>query len=164
MAKCVESTTFNPQLLEQRMELAFPHRVGIPGRAVTRRKKQAETFWFPSPNVSAMVLCRKRMVAKLAHIKQQLRRRRHEPIPLLGKWLQQVVTGYYNYHAVPGNLESLSLFRVRLSRLWRRTLRQRGDKRKLDWARFNRICIRYLPSPRTLHPYPHQRFSVTHPR
>jgi RNA-directed DNA polymerase len=107
---------------------------------------------------------RKRMVAKLALIKQQLRRRRHEPIPLVGKWLQQVVTGYYNYHAVPGNLESLSLFRVRLSRLWRRTLRQRGDKRKLDWARYNRICIRYLPPPRTLHPYPYQRFNVIHPR
>ncbi len=38
------------------MELALPHRVRIPGRAVARRKQQAETVWFPSPDVSAKVL------------------------------------------------------------------------------------------------------------
>jgi RNA-directed DNA polymerase len=107
---------------------------------------------------------RKRMAAKLKQIKQQLRQRRHEPIPSVGKWLQQVVTGYYNYHAVPGNLDSLTLFRARLSRLWRCVLRQRGDQRKLDWKRFARVCLRYLPPPRTLHPYPYQRFNVIHPR
>jgi RNA-directed DNA polymerase len=107
---------------------------------------------------------RKRMVAKLEQINQQLRLRRHEPIPQVGKWLQQVVTGYDNYHAVPGNQKSLGLFRVRLSRLWRHALRQRGDRRKMNWDRFNRICVRYLPPARTLHPYPYQRFNVTHPR
>lgn len=107
---------------------------------------------------------RKRMVAKLKQIKQQLQQRRHEPIPVVGKWLQQVVTGYYNYHAVPGNLTSLSLFRARLSRIWRHQLRQRGDQRKIAWAKFARICNRYLPPPRTLHPHPYQRFNVTHPR
>jgi hypothetical protein len=25
----------------------------------------------------------------------------HQPIPQQGRWLQQVVTGYFNYHAVP---------------------------------------------------------------
>jgi len=104
------------------------------------------------------------MTAKLKQIKQQLRQRRHEPIPSVGKWLQQVVTGYYNCHAVPGNLDSLTLFRARLSRLWRCVLRQRGDQRKLEWKRFARVCLRYLPPPRTLHPYPYQRFNVIHPR
>ena len=107
---------------------------------------------------------RKRMSAKLEQLKQQLRVRRHEPIPQVGKWLQQVVTGYDNYHAVPGNQSSLSLFRGRLSRLWRHTLRQRGDRRKMNWSQFNRLCARYLPAVRILHPYPHQRFDVTHPR
>lgn len=107
---------------------------------------------------------RKRMVAKLKQIKQQLQQRRHEPISVVGKWLHQVVTGYYNYHAVPGNLTSLSLFRARLGRIWRHQLRLRGGQRKLDWQRFVRVCIRYLPPPRTLHPYPYQRFNVTHPR
>ena len=107
---------------------------------------------------------RKRMVAKLEQIKQQLRRRMHEPIPVVGEWLKRVVTGYYNYHAVPGNLASLSTFRYRLSRLWRQMLRKRSDRRKMDWGRFTRVCLRYLPPARTLHPYPYQRFNVTHPR
>ena len=70
----------------------------------------------------------------------------------------------HNYHAAPGNLTSLSLFRARISRVWRGLLRQRSDQRKLDWKRFNHVCIRYLPPPRTLHPYLYQRFNVTHPR
>ena len=107
---------------------------------------------------------RKRLAARLKQIKQRLQVRQHEPIPQMGKWLQRVVTGYYNYHAVPGNLASLSLFQSRLGRLWRQVLRRRGDRRKMDWNRFNRVCGRYLPPPRTLHPYPYQRFDVTHPR
>jgi hypothetical protein len=61
-------------------------------------------------------------------------------------------------------LTSLSLFRARLSRIWRHQLRQRGDQRKIAWTKFARICLRYLPPPRTLHPHPYQRFNVTHPR
>jgi len=30
--------------------------------------------------------------------------RRHQPIPVQGKWLRQVVKGYFNYHAVPTNI------------------------------------------------------------
>jgi hypothetical protein len=39
------------------------------------------------------------MRAKLQAIKQELRRRTHQPIPVQG-----VVTGYLNYHAVPTNV------------------------------------------------------------
>jgi hypothetical protein len=46
---------------------------------------------------------RDRMRAKLQAIKQKLRRSMHQPIPQQGRWLQQVVTGYFNYHAVPTN-------------------------------------------------------------
>ena len=44
---------------------------------------------------------RDRMRVKLQAIKQELRRRMHQRIPEQGKWLKQVVTGYFNYHAVP---------------------------------------------------------------
>ena len=47
---------------------------------------------------------RDRMRAKLQGIKQELRRRMHQPIPVQGKWLGQVVSGYFNYHAVPTNI------------------------------------------------------------
>jgi RNA-directed DNA polymerase len=106
---------------------------------------------------------RKRLVAKLQRLKQQLRVRRHEPIAVVGQWLQRVVNGFYNYHGVPGNLDSLELFRQRLRRLWRHSLGRRGNKR-MSWTRFMRRCDSYFPQPRNLHPYPYQRFDVTHPR
>ena len=58
----------------------------------------------------------KRLRAKLQEIKQHLRRRRHEPVARTGEWLQSVVQGYFLYHAVPGNLDSLGTFRTRLPR------------------------------------------------
>ena len=54
---------------------------------------------------------RDRMRAKLRAIKQELRRRRHQPIPVQGKWLGQVVRGWFNYHAVPTNSRTLGAFR-----------------------------------------------------
>src|SRR5438128_2784926 len=53
----------------------------------------------------------KRMRAKLRQIKQQLRSRMHHPVAQTGKWLKSVVQGYFNYHAVPGNTDSLGVFR-----------------------------------------------------
>src|SRR5438552_9776490 len=50
---------------------------------------------------------RDRMRSKLQVIKQELRQRRHQPIPIQGKWLRQVVKGYFNYHAVPTNSRAL---------------------------------------------------------
>ena len=47
-------------------------------------------------------------------IKAELRLRMHEPAADVGAWLQKVVTGYYRYHAVPGNIDQLSIFRQRL--------------------------------------------------
>jgi RNA-directed DNA polymerase len=106
----------------------------------------------------------KRMRAKLQEIKQQLQRRMHDPVPQTGKWLRSVVQGYFNYHAVPGNLVRLGVFRKRVTRFWRRTLRRRGQRRRLNWARLHRLAERWLPRPRVLHPYPEQRFVATHPR
>ena len=37
-------------------------------------------------------------------------------------WLQQVVTGYFNYHAVPTNSSTLTAFLFHVTNLWRRTL------------------------------------------
>ena len=44
-------------------------------------------------------------------IKEELRRRMHQPIPVQGKWLGQVVRGWFNYHAVPTNSRALCAFR-----------------------------------------------------
>src|SRR6266478_793160 len=51
---------------------------------------------------------RKRLSGKLGELKEELRRRWHQPIAEVGKWLKSVVQGYFNYHAVPGNMDSLN--------------------------------------------------------
>jgi RNA-directed DNA polymerase len=106
----------------------------------------------------------KRMRAKLLEIKQQLRRRMHEPVAQTGQWLRSIVQGYFNYHAVPGNTDSLSAFRYRVIRLWRTMLIHRGQKHQLTWARMQKLADRWIPRPRVLHPYPRVRFDATHPR
>jgi group II intron reverse transcriptase/maturase len=64
----------------------------------------------------------KRRRKKLLELKQELRRRMHVPIAQVGEWLRSVLRGYYQYHAVPGNLSILARFRRRVVRLWCMTL------------------------------------------
>src|SRR5215471_4049377 len=46
---------------------------------------------------------RDRMRAKLQEITQELRQQMHQPNREQGRWLKQVVGGYFRYHAVPTN-------------------------------------------------------------
>src|SRR5665647_2730604 len=105
-----------------------------------------------------------RMRAKLQAVKQELRRRMHQPIPTQGQWMKQVVTGYLNYHAVPTNGRALATFRYRVIDLWARTLRRRVQKDHTAWERIRRLANDFLPKPRILHPWPEKRFAVRHPR
>jgi group II intron reverse transcriptase/maturase len=105
-----------------------------------------------------------RMRAKLRKVKEAMRRRMHQPIPQQGKWLRQVVLGYFNYHAVPTNSRALMSFRDEIIKRWRRALSRRSQKASLTWAQMNRLVDDWLPKPRILHPWPEQRFAVTHLR
>jgi len=105
-----------------------------------------------------------RMRAKLQEIKENLRRCMHQPIPKQGKWLRQVVRGYFNYHAVPTNAHALAVFRHNVTELWRRTLRRRSQKDGMTWTRMTLLVDAWLPKPIILHPWPSDRFAVTHPR
>ena len=105
-----------------------------------------------------------RMRSKLREIKQALRRCMHRPIPEQGKWLGQVVRGYFNYHAVPTNGQAMVVFRHHVTDLWRRTLRRRSQRDRMTWERMTRLVDDWLPKPLILHPWPSDRFAVTHPR
>ncbi len=107
---------------------------------------------------------RDRMRAKLQAIKQELRQRMHQPIPQQGKWLKQVVAGYFRYHAVPTNSHALVQFRDGVATRWRRLLSRRSQKGGQPWTGFAMLADHWLPRPRILHPWPNQRFAVTHPR
>jgi RNA-directed DNA polymerase len=105
-----------------------------------------------------------RIRARLKETKEELRRRMHQPIPEQGKWLKQVVTGFYNYHAVPTNSRALAVFRHQAARLWHRTLMRRSQRSGLTWDRMSKLINDFLPTPRILHPWPDKRFAVKHPR
>jgi RNA-directed DNA polymerase len=107
---------------------------------------------------------RDRMWAKLQEIKDELRERMHWPIPTQGKWLRQVVKGFFAYHAVPTNLPALGAFRTHVTRHWLRTLRTRSQKDRYEWDRIRKIANDWLPQPRILHPWPNVRFAVRHSR
>lgn len=107
---------------------------------------------------------KKRMRSKLQAIGQKLRKRMHEKVTDIGKWLKSVVVGYFNYHAVPGNMRALRVFRREVGRLWLQTLRHRSQRYRMTWRRFSPLIIQYLPLPRILHPYPEVRFDAKHSR
>jgi group II intron reverse transcriptase/maturase len=104
---------------------------------------------------------RDRMRAKLSVVKEELRRQMHQRIPEQGRWLAQVIRGYFVYHAVPTNFSALSAFRFYVMRLWLRTLRRRSQKDKSTWARMAKLANDFLPHPKILHPWPSVRFAVT---
>src|ERR1700687_932176 len=78
---------------------------------------------------------RDRMRTKLREVKEGLRQRWHRPIPETGKWLGQIVAGYFAYHAVPTNSAALGAFRYRITVLWHRILLRRSQKARLVWPR-----------------------------
>jgi group II intron reverse transcriptase/maturase len=105
-----------------------------------------------------------RLSVKLKDLKAALLRRRHLPVPAQGAWLRSVVRGYYNYHAVPGNISRLSAFHREACRHWRRALMRRSQRHRLPWRRYKRLVNRWIPRARILHPYPNVRFDAKHPR
>jgi RNA-directed DNA polymerase len=117
-------------------------------------KGRSGSFWLRRTTVS------KRLRAKLKQIKDQLKRRRHLPIPEQGRWLASVVRGHLAYYAVPGNARAINAFRVQIGRHWLRALRRRSQRHRLSWERMDRLIARWLPPVRIVHPYPEVRFDA----
>ncbi len=163
-----------------RLRRSFQSRIEFGRYAVANRKERGEgkpeTFNFlgfthicgQTWKTGKFQLLRKTihqgLSAKLRALKEELRRRRHLSVAELGKWLRSVVQGYFNYHAVPGNLASLRSFRLQVIRRWMRALRRRSQKSRMTWPRLVAIAARWLPQPSILHPYPNLRFDAKHPR
>ena len=117
------------------------------GKFLIRRKSRRDRLW-----------------AKLKEVKEELRRRMHQSIPEQGKWLCQIVNGYFNYFAVPTNSRSLVAFREGIADLWKRTLQRRSQKASKIWDRMKKLVDDYLPKPLIQHPWPNKRFDVKYPR
>jgi len=105
----------------------------------------------------------KRMAAKLKEIRATLRRRLHARVQGTVEWLQQVVRGYFQYHAIPGNWARLRAFRKEILRLWYQTLRRRSQRSRLTWETFRDRLGILLPPIQILQPYPNVRFDAKYP-
>jgi hypothetical protein len=75
---------------------------------------------------------RKRLSGKLGELKEEFLRRWHQPVAEVGKWLRSVLQGYFNYHAVPGDMDSLNSFRAQVIWHWYRALRRRSQRDRDD--------------------------------
>jgi RNA-directed DNA polymerase len=74
----------------------------------------------------------------------------------VGGWLKSVLTGYYQYHAVPGNLSVLSRLRQQVARYWFHALGQRSQRRP-TWEKLAKLFDRRLPVPQVVHEFPDKR-------
>jgi RNA-directed DNA polymerase len=107
----------------------------------------------------------KKLRNKLRELKATLRQKMHLELTQVGSWLSSVYRGWCNYHAIPGNSVRLQQFRTALQKLWLRVLRRRTQRgRRMTCLKFLRLCRRWLPTPRILHPYPEVTFARQHPR
>ena len=103
---------------------------------------------------------RQRWQAKVTAVAAELRRRLHEPIPVVGAYLGSVVRGHIRYYGVPRNLPALKAFHLAITRVWRQVLAARSQKGCVSWARMQRLAARWLPRVRVCHPRPLARFAV----
>ncbi len=117
-------------------------------------KTRAGRFWVRRITIS------KRMRAKLREVKDQLKARRHQPVPEQGRWLGSVVRGHRAYYAVPGNRTAVATFRTQVTRYWHEALERRSQRTRIGWVRMNRLATRWLPPARVVHPFPDARLHV----
>jgi hypothetical protein len=103
---------------------------------------------------------RKRLQAKLSEVKTELRRRMHDPVPEVGRWLRAVVDGHIRYYGVPMNTPALHRFRSQVGWLWHRALSRRSQNGRVRWDRMRRLIDHWLPLARVCHPYPLRRLGV----
>ena len=104
---------------------------------------------------------KKKLRDKIRKISKTLMQYRHKPLWELGGWLNKVLTGYYNYFAIPGNQTSIQMMRTEVARGWIKALRRRSQKgSNFNWLKMQRWINRFSPHTRVRHPYPNQRFHL----
>jgi RNA-directed DNA polymerase len=100
---------------------------------------------------------------KLLEIRQELRRRMHDPVAQVGGGLKSVLNGYYQYHAIPGNPAVLKRFRRHVARYWFHAPGQRSQRRP-TWEKPGKLFDQWLPVPHVVHEFPDARFDASHLR
>jgi group II intron reverse transcriptase/maturase len=103
---------------------------------------------------------RKKRAAKLSALREEIRRRKHEPITVQYRWLCSVIRGHCNYYGVPTNARALVSFQFHVEQAWYRQLQRRSQRARWTTDKIQRFRTRYpLPTPRIVHPWPSLRFA-----
>lgn len=102
----------------------------------------------------------KRMRGKLKALEVEMSKRWDLSIPQMGRWLNRVLTGHFNYYGVPGNYRSLQGFRQAVIMLWRRWIIRKSQRSRAGYKRMYRLANRWLPHASIRHPYPSERLCV----
>jgi RNA-directed DNA polymerase len=106
---------------------------------------------------------RKKRQTKLAYLRDECRKRRHDRVAEQHAWLCQVLTGHYRYYGVPTNHRALDHFRESVKGIWYRSLQRRSQRAWWTAKRRDAFDDKFpLPSPRIHHPWPQARFAKRH--
>jgi len=97
---------------------------------------------------------KKRLRKKLQEVKGKLRKKMHCTVEEQGRWLASVLNGYFNYYAVPTNMDAMQQFRTQLCWYWHQTLRRRSQKTKTTWAWLIPHIDKWLPLARCRRSFP----------
>lgn len=108
---------------------------------------------------------RKKRNAKLAKLKEECERRRHQNVADQHKWLSSVLIGHYQYYGVPLNLDALRQMRDAVKQTWHRALQRRSQRGKWTGEAMRHFEKRFpLPLPEIKHPWPDRRFDLRRPK
>lgn len=93
-----------------------------------------------------------RLARTLREIRDWCRRHRHHPVSWQQRQLASKLRGHYGYYGVTHNMASLRrLFRM-VTRIWRKWLNRRSQRKRMPWERFQNLLRRHpLPKPRIVH-------------
>jgi RNA-directed DNA polymerase len=100
----------------------------------------------------------KKRKAKLESLREDMRRRRHQPVPAQFAWLSSVLEGHYRYYGVPTNSRALRSFRECVRESWHRQLQRRSQRAQWNGEQRTAFAKRFrLPPPAIHHPWPSLR-------
>ena len=101
---------------------------------------------------------RKKRAARMNELREEMRKRRHEPPAQQHRWLCSVVRGHYQYYGVPTNHRALVTFHRAVQQTWYRQLQRRDQRAHWSVSKYKHFDTRYpLPRPHVVHPWPNQR-------
>lgn len=98
---------------------------------------------------------RKKRHAKQALLREEMRRRRHEPVRLQHAWLSSVLVGHYRYYGVPTNYAAMASFHAHVRYSWHQQLQRRSQRARWRGDQHDRFAKHWpLPKPTIHHPWP----------